>query len=85
MRMLILKDNEQNLLLNTQLLSETDNIQYSIIERPVLEEKEGYSITYYLDENGEVQAKYVEIPQTNEEKIDQLEQMIIALTMSDDI
>ena len=41
-RLLICKDSEQNTLLETRLLNETDNIKYYIIEdAPIIEEREG--------------------------------------------
>ena len=69
-RLLILKDSEQNTLLETRVLNETDNIKYSIIEdAPIIEEREGEIGKYALDENGEVYVEYVEIPLSKEEEL----------------
>ena len=69
-RLLILKDSEQNTLLETRVLNETDNIKYSIIEdAPTIEEREGEIGKYALDENGEVYVEYVEIPLSKEEEL----------------
>ena len=69
-RLLICKDSEQNTLLETRLLNETDNIKYYIIEdAPTIEEREGEIGKYALDENGEVYVKYTEIPPTKEEEL----------------
>ena len=69
-RLLICKDAEQNTLLETRLLNETDNIKYYIIEdAPVIEEREGEIGKYALDENGEVYIEYVEIPPSKEEEL----------------
>ena len=69
-RLLICKDSEQNTLLETRLLNETDNIKYYIIEdAPIIEEREGEIGKYALDENGEVYIEYVEIPPTKEEEL----------------
>ena len=70
MRLLILKDSEQNTLLETMSLQETDNIKYYIIEdAPIIEEREGEIGEYALDENGEVYVDYTEIPPTKEEEL----------------
>ena len=69
-RLLILKDSEQNTLLETRVLNETDNIKYYIIEdAPIIEEREGEIGKYALDENGEVYVEYVEIPPSKEEEL----------------
>ena len=69
-RLLICKDSEQNTLLETRLLNETDNIKYYIIEdAPIIEEREGEIGKYALDENGEVYIEYVEIPPSKEEEL----------------
>ena len=69
-RLLICKDSEQNTLLETRLLNETDNIKYYIIEdAPIIEEREGYYGKYALDENGEVYVEYIEIPPSKEEEL----------------
>ena len=73
-RLLILKDSEQNTLLETRVLNETDNIKYSIIEdAPTIEEREGEIGKYALDENGEVYVKYTKIPLS---KVDELQEQI---------
>ena len=70
MRLLILKDSEQNTLLETMSLQETDNIKYYIVEdAPTIEEREGEIGEYALDENGEVYIKYTKIPPTKEEEL----------------
>ena len=69
-RLLICKDSEQNTLLETRLLNETDNIKYYIIEDvPIIEERENEIGKYALDENGEVYVEYVEIPPSKEEEL----------------
>ena len=69
-RLLICKDSEQNTLLETRLLNETDNIKYYIIEdAPIIEEREGEIGKYALNENGEVYIEYVEIPPSKEEEL----------------
>ena len=69
-RLLICKDSEQNTLLETRLLNETDNIKYYIIEDvPIIEEREGEIGKYALDENGEVYVEYIEIPLSKEEEL----------------
>lgn len=69
-RLLICKDSEQNTLLETRLLNETDNIKYYIIEdAPIIEEREGEIGKYALDENGEVYVEYIEIAPTKEEEL----------------
>ena len=83
-RLLICKDSEQNTLLETRLLNETDNIKYYIIEdAPIIEEREGEIGKYALDENGEVYVKYTEIPPTKEEElqeqINDLQDMVMTL------
>ena len=83
-RLLICKDSEQNTLLETRLLNETDNIKYYIIEdAPIIEEREGEIGKYALDENGEVYIEYVEIPPTKEEElqeqINELQDVVMTL------
>ena len=83
-RLLICKDSEQNTLLETRLLNETDNIKYYIIEdAPTIEEREGYIGEYALNEDGEVYVKYTEIPPTKEEElqeqINDLQDMVMTL------
>lgn len=85
MRLLILKDSEQNTLLETRVLNETDNIKFYIIEdAPTIEEREGKIGQYALDENGEVYVKYTEIPPSKEEElqeqINDLQDVVMALT-----
>ena len=83
-RLLICKDSEQNTLLETRLLNETDNIKYYIIENaPTIEEREGEIGKYALDENGEVYVKYTEIPPSKEEElqeqINELQDIVMTL------
>ena len=83
-RLLICKDSEQNTLLETRLLNETDNIKYYIVEdAPTIEEREGEIGKYALDENGEVYVKYTEIPPTKEEElqeqINELQDVVMTL------
>ena len=83
-RLLICKDSEQNTLLETRLLNETDNIKYYIIEdAPIIEEREGEIGKYALDENGNVYVKYTEIPPTKEEElqeqINELQDVVMTL------
>ena len=83
-RLLICKDAEQNTLLETRLLNETDNIKYYIIEdAPEMEYREGYYAKYALNENGEVYVEYVEIPPTKEEElqeqINELQDVVMTL------
>ena len=84
MRLLILKDSEQNTLLETMSLQETDNIKYYIIEdAPIIEEREGEIGKYALDENGEVYVEYIEIPLSKEEElqeqINELQDVVMTL------
>ena len=84
-RLLILKDSEQNTLLETRLLNETDNIKYYIIEdAPIIEKREGEIGKYALDENGEVYVEYTKIPPTKEEElqeqINDLQDIVMTLT-----
>ena len=83
-RLLICKDAEQNTLLETRLLNETDNIKYYIIEdAPIIEEREGEIGKYALDENGEVYVEYTEIPPSKDEElqeqINDLQDMVMTL------
>ena len=83
-RLLICKDAEQNTLLETRLLNETDNIRYYIIEdAPIIEEREGEIGKYALDENGEVYVEYIEIPPSEveelQEQINDLQDMVMTL------
>ena len=69
-RLLICKDSEQNTLLETRLLNETDNIKYYIIDNaPEMEYREGYYAKYALNENGEVYVEYTKIPPSTEEEL----------------
>lgn len=84
MRLLILKDSEQNTLLETMSLQETDNIKYYIIEdAPTIEEREGEIGEYALDENGEVYVEYIEIPPSEveelQEQINDLQDIVMTL------
>ena len=83
-RLLICKDAEQNTLLETRLLNETDNIKYYIIEdAPIIEERENEIGKYALDENGEVYVEYTKIPPTKEEElqeqINELQDVVMTL------
>ena len=83
-RLLICKDSEQNTLLETRLLNETDNIKYYIIEdAPEIEYREGYYGKYSLDENGEVYVEYIKIPPSKEEElqeqINELQDVVMTL------
>ena len=84
-RLLICKDSEQNTLLETRVLNETDNIKYYIIEdAPTIEEREGEIGKYALDENGEVYVKYTKIPLSKvdelQEQINDLQDVVMTLT-----
>ena len=83
-RLLICKDSEQNTLLETRLLNETDNIKYYIIEdAPIIEERECQIGKYALDENGEVYIEYVETPPSKDEElqeqINELQDIVMTL------
>ena len=83
-RLLICKDSEQNTLLETRLLNETDNIKYYIIDNaPEMEYREGYYAKYALDENGEVYIEYIEIAPSKEEElqeqINELQDVVMTL------
>ena len=83
-RLLICKDSEQNTLLETRLLNETDNIKYYIIEdAPIIEEREGEIGKYALDKNGEVYVEYTKIPPSTEEElqeqINELQDVVMTL------
>lgn len=84
MRLLILKDSEQNTLLETRVLKETDNIRFYIIEdAPIIEEREGEIGEYALDENGEVYVEYTKIPPSEveelQEQINELQDVVMTL------
>ncbi len=84
-RLLILKDQEQNTLLEARLLEETANISYTIIdEPPEIEAKEGYTGRYALDEAGNLTVTYEAIPKSEtellKERIERLEQENISIT-----
>ena len=69
-RLLICKDSEQNTLLETRVLNETDNIKYYIIEdAPTIEEREGEIGKYALDESGQVIVIYEVKPKSKEEEL----------------
>ena len=83
-RLLICKDSEQNTLLETRLLNETDNIKYYIIDNaPEMEYREGYYAKYALNENGEVYVEYTKIPPSTEEElqeqINELQDVVMTL------
>lgn len=84
-RLLILKDNAQNTLLEARLLEETSNIAYIIIDDPPeIEEREGYIGRYALDEAGNITVTYEIIPKSEtellKERIERLEQENISIT-----
>lgn len=84
-RLLICKDAEQNTLLETRILQETDNIKYNIIESPpIIEEREGYIGEYGLDNSGDLVAIYEEIHKSETEvlqqRISELEEAIMVLS-----
>ena len=65
-RLLILTDKEQNTLLETKILNETDNITYTIVDNPpVIEEIDGKIGKYVLGDNGKLTVKYTDIPKTD--------------------
>ena len=69
-RLLICKDAEQNTLLETRVLNETDNIKYYIIENaPTIEEREGEIGKYALDESGQVIVIYEVKPKSKDEEL----------------
>ncbi len=64
-RLLICKDKEQNTLLEAKLLTETENITYSIVDNPPeIKEINGYSGRYTIDEAGNIVVSYEEILKT---------------------
>ena len=68
MKVLICKDNLTNTLISTQLLPETDNIKYIIVDNaPIIEAKEGYIGKYVLDTDGNITVEYTEIPKSEVE------------------
>lgn len=81
-RLLICKDAEQNTLLETRLLNETDNIRYSILEdAPVIEERENEIGKYELGEDGQLTVVYEEKPKSQLDLIqEQLNQLIQSTT-----
>ena len=83
-RLLICKDAEQNTLLETRLLNETDNIKYYIIEdAPIIEERENEIGKYALDESGQVIVIYEVKPKSKEEElqeqINELQDIVMTL------
>lgn len=84
-RLLICKDAEQNTLLETRLLQETNNIKYNIIESPpIIEEREGYIGEYALDDSGDLVVIYEKIPKSETEilkqRVSELEETIMVLS-----
>lgn len=85
LRLLICKDAEQNTLLETRILQETDNINYNIIESPpIIKEREGYIGKYGLDNSGELVVIYEEMHKSETEvlqqRISELEEAIMVLS-----
>lgn len=71
MRVLILKDAEQNTLLEARPLQETDNIRYEIVEEMLeIENREGYIGNYALDDDGNLVIEYTEIEPTETELLE---------------
>lgn len=71
MRVLILKDAEQNTLLEARPLQETENIRYEIIEEMLeIEDREGYIGNYALDDDGNLIIEYTEIEPTETEQLE---------------
>lgn len=85
MRAIICKDSLQNVLLRCTPISETENIKYSIEEVPNIEERDGFTGDYVLNEQGVVEVVYTPIPQTKLEvmqaKLEDQEQLIAELML----
>ena len=84
MKLLICRDKLTNHLISTQILSETDNIKYEIIENaPEIELKEGYIGVYKLDDKGNIIVEYIEKQKTEiellREELSNTQDLLIAL------
>lgn len=85
MKLLICKDTLNNNLISTQILDETDNIKYKIIENaPEIELKEGYIGVYKLDDKGNIIVEYIEKQKTEiellREELSATQDLLITLT-----
>lgn len=81
MRALICKDVLNNKLLETRLLSESDNVKYEIIEDcPIIEERENEVGHYELNEQGEISVVYEEKPKSQLDLIQEQLNQILAST-----
>ena len=85
-RLLVCKDAEQNTILIQQILNETDNITYSIVDNPpLIEHVEGKIGEYALDANGNVIVVYKDIQKTEVELLKEdneaLKQAVTELSM----
>ena len=80
-RLLICRDFEQKTVLSYDVLNETDNIRYEIVEdAPVIEERENEIGKYVLDENGDLQVVYEEKPKSQLDLIQEQLKQILAST-----
>lgn len=85
-RLLVCTDAEQNTILVQQILEETENINYKIVDNPpAIEEVQGKKGKYDLDEAGNIIVVYEDIPKSEievlKEKNDTLSQAVTELTM----
>lgn len=85
MRILICRDNIARKILESRVLSETDNIKYEIIEdAPVIENRENEIGHYELDESDQLIVVYEERPKSQldliQEQLNQLLQNTTAIS-----
>lgn len=85
MKILICKDTLNNSILESRVLSETDNIKYEIIEdAPVIENRENEIGHYELGEEGQLIVVYEEKTKSEtdilKERVSELEETIMVLS-----
>lgn len=82
MKILICRDTLNNKIINTQILNETDNIKYEVVEdAPIIEERENEIGHYELGEDGQVTVAYEEKPKSQLDLIqEQLNQLLQSTT-----
>ena len=85
MKLLICKDILNNNLISTQILNETDNIKYEIIEDiPEIEEKDGYIGIYKLNDDGNIIIDYIKKQKSEiellREELSATQDLLITLT-----
>lgn len=77
-RLLICKDIEQKTVLEVRELNETENIVFEIVDNPPEpEHKDGFNYIYALNEKGELELQYKEIPKS---ELEELKEQVSKLT-----